>query len=562
MQSLDIRRTVRLAYYELVAAPAGCRSRRSCAASPNGRATRRAIDSSPARRHGSKRCRRSSRWRRRTTSRKRRAGGSRPLGRHLNTALGRGPDVPAEPADAFDAGVIPAGSRGNRCGEPRHRRTRPRNRRGGRPRAAGNRDAPAGSDDVRRCCCSTRARSSRTAGGRRCCRRSGVHPAQRGSAGRDRAGRAAARACARRGSRRSRATRPRRRRGRRRRAGSTSAIATRSCRSSRTIESMAEDSYRSGQTNLAAFLQALQAAREVRLRATDAGPRVPDGARGSRARPRRTDSMMQRGEASRWRRRRGLTGCHAASPDETVTETAVAVEVEAARTADPRGRSPRRAFVTAPPGGELVVTAPEAARIVELPKAEGDRVTAGRCARALRNSVADRGCGVEPGRHRTGARRGSRMQRPRRRAWPACSSAASRRARKSKTRERELREAQAALAQAQSASGAATTLAGRLVVRARFAGVVAKRWHNPGDLRGAGAIRSDSADHRPDAPRGHRRRAGRRRLARITAGAPARIVNPAGGEPIDASVISRPAAVDAGSVTARGAAASALPRRS
>jgi outer membrane protein, heavy metal efflux system len=38
-----------------------------------------------------------------------------------------------------------------------------------------------------------------------------------------------------------------------------------------TIESMAEDSYRSGQTNLTAFLQALLAAREVRLRATEAG---------------------------------------------------------------------------------------------------------------------------------------------------------------------------------------------------------------------------------------------------------------------------------------------------
>lgn len=38
-----------------------------------------------------------------------------------------------------------------------------------------------------------------------------------------------------------------------------------------TIESMAEDSYRSGQTGLSAFLQALQAAREVRLRATEAG---------------------------------------------------------------------------------------------------------------------------------------------------------------------------------------------------------------------------------------------------------------------------------------------------
>jgi outer membrane protein, heavy metal efflux system len=37
------------------------------------------------------------------------------------------------------------------------------------------------------------------------------------------------------------------------------------------IESMAEDSYRSGQTNLTAFLQALLAARELRLRATEAG---------------------------------------------------------------------------------------------------------------------------------------------------------------------------------------------------------------------------------------------------------------------------------------------------
>ena len=37
------------------------------------------------------------------------------------------------------------------------------------------------------------------------------------------------------------------------------------------IEAMAEESYRAGQTGLAAYLQALQAAREVRLRATEAG---------------------------------------------------------------------------------------------------------------------------------------------------------------------------------------------------------------------------------------------------------------------------------------------------
>jgi cobalt-zinc-cadmium efflux system outer membrane protein len=38
-----------------------------------------------------------------------------------------------------------------------------------------------------------------------------------------------------------------------------------------TVEAMAEDAYRSGQTGLSAFLQSLQAAREVRLLATDAG---------------------------------------------------------------------------------------------------------------------------------------------------------------------------------------------------------------------------------------------------------------------------------------------------
>ena len=39
-------------------------------------------------------------------------------------------------------------------------------------------------------------------------------------------------------------------------------------------------------------------------------------------------------------------------------------------------------------------------------------------------------------------------------------------------------------------------------------------------------------------------------MSRLTVGAPARIVDPAGGDPLDASVISRPAAVEPGSVTA------------
>ena len=56
--------------------PTACRSRPSCAGSPSGLAMPRAIALNRARRRGSRRCRPSWRWRRPTTSRKRRAAGS------------------------------------------------------------------------------------------------------------------------------------------------------------------------------------------------------------------------------------------------------------------------------------------------------------------------------------------------------------------------------------------------------------------------------------------------------------------------------------------------------
>src|SRR5207247_7138019 len=48
--------------------------------------------------------------------------------------------------------------------------------------------------------------------------------------------------------------------------------------------------------------------------------------------------------------------------------------------------------------------------------------------------------------------------------------------------DRELAEAQAALNQARAGRTASQTMAAREVVRATFNGIVAKRWHNPGDL--------------------------------------------------------------------------------
>ena len=176
-----------------------------------------------------------------------------------------------------------------------------------------------------------------------------------------------------------------------------------------------------------------------------------------------------------------MRGCHHDAPEETETETAVSVAVEPARTGPIREVVTASGIVSAAPGAELVVTAPEAARIVELPKAEGDRVRAGDLLVALRDAIVDRRRGVRPGGDRAGA--GARGERKAASARVAGLFERGVAARKEvEDAERELREANAALTQAQSTSGAANTMAARTVVRAQFAGVVAKRWHNPGDL--------------------------------------------------------------------------------
>jgi RND family efflux transporter MFP subunit len=244
-----------------------------------------------------------------------------------------------------------------------------------------------------------------------------------------------------------------------------------------------------------------------------------------------------------------VAGCHVPSPDETVTDTAVAVEVEPVRMGSIREVVAATGLVSAPPGGELIVTAPEAARIVELPKAEGERVRAGDLLvrfeiPSLTAGAASSRAGIEQAQARVenakaaSARLAGLFER----------GVAARK--EAEDAERELRESLAALAQAQSASGAANTLAARLVVRARFAGVVARRWHNPGDLVEPGPsdpiLRVIDPAHLEivaAVPVGE--------LTKIRVGAPARIVDPAGGERVNATVISRPAAVETGSVTAQ-----------
>lgn len=242
-----------------------------------------------------------------------------------------------------------------------------------------------------------------------------------------------------------------------------------------------------------------------------------------------------------------VCACHHDAPEETETATAVVVQIEAARSGPVREVIATSGVVTAAPGAELVVTAPEAARIAELPRAEGDRVKAGDL--LVRFEIPSLTAGAESGR--------AAIEQAQARVENA-KAAASRvaglfergvAARKEvEDAERELREANAALAQAQSASGAANAMANRTVVRATFPGVVAKRMHNPGDMVEPGS--SDPILRVIDPSRLEIVAAAPvATLARIAAGAPVHITVPGADEPIDGSVIARPVAVDPGSVT-------------
>jgi RND family efflux transporter MFP subunit len=242
-----------------------------------------------------------------------------------------------------------------------------------------------------------------------------------------------------------------------------------------------------------------------------------------------------------------LCACHREPPEETETKTPVSVVVEAARTGSIREVVAATGIVSAAPGAELIVTAPEAARIVELPKAEGERVRPGDL--LVRFEVPSLTAGAAAGR--------AEIEQAEARVENATAAAArvgglferGVAARKEvEDAERELRDANAALTQARSASGAANTMAARTVVRARFAGVVAKRWHNPGDLVEPGpgdpilrVIDPSRLEITAAAPVNT--------LTRIAASAPAHVVL-ADGTTVDASVIARPAAVEPGSVTA------------
>jgi RND family efflux transporter MFP subunit len=238
-----------------------------------------------------------------------------------------------------------------------------------------------------------------------------------------------------------------------------------------------------------------------------------------------------------------IAGCGHPAPEEVESRAVVPVRTAPAAIGNLRGLVHANGLVAPAPGAELVVSAPETARIAEIPKGEGDRVHAGDV--LVRFDIPSLSADLE--------RQTAEVQRAQ--AALANAQANQTRARDLFDRgvaarkeiedaDRQLADAQAAVAQAQAARTAASAVAASAVSRATFDGVSARRYHNPGDfvepsatdpvLRVIDLKRLEVVASVPLAD-----------AMRVMIGAPARLVaGPSGVANAALTVLSRPAVVE------------------
>ncbi len=235
--------------------------------------------------------------------------------------------------------------------------------------------------------------------------------------------------------------------------------------------------------------------------------------------------------------------CGAPAVEDIETATKVPVEVQAARVDTIESRIEAAGVVTPAPGADFVITAPEAARIAEIPKAEGESVRAGDVlVRFDIPSLAAEVAGKKADLAQAQARVESTRAAVTRLTGLVDRGIAARR--EVEEARRDQAEAEAAVARAQGEVAAALTMAERAVVTARFAGVVAKRWHNAGDLVEASStdpilrvidpreLEVVASIPAVDAPR-------------VVVGRKGLVTGPGADEPEEATVIARPTQIDA-----------------
>ena len=181
-----------------------------------------------------------------------------------------------------------------------------------------------------------------------------------------------------------------------------------------------------------------------------------------------------------------VAACERPSVEQIATTAVVPVAVETARTDTIEASVAATGLVTPAPGAELTVIAPEAARIIELPKSEGEAVKPGDLLVRfdIPTLAADLGARQAAVAQVAARLEAARANFTRLSSLLAQGVAAPRDVEEAK---RAQAEAEADVEQARSAVAAAGALAGRTIVRATFAGVVSKRYHNPGDFVEAAA---------------------------------------------------------------------------
>jgi RND family efflux transporter MFP subunit len=242
-----------------------------------------------------------------------------------------------------------------------------------------------------------------------------------------------------------------------------------------------------------------------------------------------------------------LARCSHQTAEEVESETIVSVKATPASFGTIRGVARATGIVTPALGADLVVVAPEGARIAEIPHAAGDRVRRGDV--LVRFELPNSAAEVER----------QQAEVVREQASLDNARAAQKRARELFDRgvaagkevenaNRAVAEAEAMLIQARASLVAARAVASRAIVRATFDGIVANRLHNPGDLV------------EPTAGDPVLRVIDPRRLevvasvaladsSRVEVGASALLTAPAIGRDTGLKVISRPAVVETGTAT-------------
>jgi len=240
--------------------------------------------------------------------------------------------------------------------------------------------------------------------------------------------------------------------------------------------------------------------------------------------------------------------CRKQAAEEVETTAPVTVTIATAGRGTIRGAVHATGVVTPAPDAELIVVAPEAARVAEIPHASGDPVQRGDL--LVRFEIPASAAEVqkqqaEVARAEAGLANAQAAQTRARDLFDK--GVAARREAEDATRA--LADAEAALAQAKAALTAAQAVERRATVRATFDGVIAKRFHNPGDLVEAAA--SDPVLRVIDPGRLEVVAAVPLSDARqVHVGALARMVNaPTGASDAALIVKSRPTAVEPGTAT-------------